>query len=159
MHVCFARTEVATLDGVLKQTIDAVAVTLVILGGVDSTLCCNGVRATWRVMKGKCINLIAQLGKRCSSRCSCKTSSNNNDFELALVVRVYKLCVCFVVVPLFMQRTSWDFGVKRVHKSYFTIPAITAIGNDTLPTTTMVAKPVAKPRRQLLNRGLFQPRD
>jgi hypothetical protein len=43
--------------------------------------------------------------------------------------------------------------------SYLTIPAMTAIGNDTLPTTMMVANPVAKPRRQLLKRGLFQPSD
>jgi len=36
---------------------------------------------------------------------------------------------------------------------------MTAMGNETLPTTTTVAKPVAKARRQLLKRGLFQPID
>ena len=34
------------------------------------------------------------------------------------------------------------------------MPARTAIGNETLPTTTTVAKAVAKPRRQLLKRAL-----
>ena len=46
MHVCFARTEVTTLDGVVKQTVHAVAVALVILRGVNATLCGNGVRTT-----------------------------------------------------------------------------------------------------------------
>jgi hypothetical protein len=35
----------------------------------------------------------------------------------------------------------------------------TAIGNETLPTTTIVAIPVASARRHWLNRGLFQPID
>jgi hypothetical protein len=39
--------------------------------------------------------------------------------------------------------------------SYLTIPAMTAIGNETFPTTMIVANAVAKPRRQLLKRGLF----
>ena len=33
------------------------------------------------------------------------------------------------------------------------------MGNDTLPTTITVAKPMANPRRHLLNRGRFQPID
>ena len=44
MHVCFAGTEVATFDGVVKQTVHTVAVALVILCGVNAALCCNGVR-------------------------------------------------------------------------------------------------------------------
>ena len=40
-----------------------------------------------------------------------------------------------------------------------TMPAWTAIGNDTLPTTMIVARPVARPRRHALNRGLFHPID
>ena len=37
------------------------------------------------------------------------------------------------------------------------MPAWTAIGNEQLPTTMIVAIAVARPRRHLLNRGLFQP--
>ena len=39
------------------------------------------------------------------------------------------------------------------------IPACTAIGIDTLPTTTTVARPAARPWRHELNRGLLQPSD
>ena len=40
-----------------------------------------------------------------------------------------------------------------------TIPACTAIGIDTLPTTMMVAIATAAARRHWLNRGEFQPSD
>ena len=37
------------------------------------------------------------------------------------------------------------------------MPASTAIGNETLPTTMIVATPAAEARRHSLNRGLFHP--
>ena len=44
MHIGLASTEVATFDGVVEQAVDAVAVALVVLGGVDATLCRDRVR-------------------------------------------------------------------------------------------------------------------
>jgi hypothetical protein len=43
--------------------------------------------------------------------------------------------------------------------SHSITPASVMIGNETLPTTTTVASPVARPRRHRLNLGLFQPND
>ena len=159
MHVGLARAEVASLDGVLEQAIDAVAVALVVLCGVDAALSSNGVCASWRVVKRKRVNLVTQLCKRCGSRCTSKAGANHDDLEFALVVWVYQLGICLVVVPLIGQCAFGNFCIKHVHCPYFTIPAMTAMGNETLPTTTTVAKPVAKARRQLLKRGLFQPID
>src|SRR5688500_16070924 len=45
VDVSFARAEVASLDGVVEKAIHAVAVVLVVLGGIDSALCGNAVRA------------------------------------------------------------------------------------------------------------------
>ena len=39
------------------------------------------------------------------------------------------------------------------------MPAWTAIGNEQLPTTMIVAMAVASPRRHWLKRGLFHPID
>ncbi len=100
MHVGFARAEVAALDGVLEQAIDAVAVALIVFCGVDAALSSNGVRASWRVVECKRVNLVAQLGKRCGSRCASKAGANHDDLEFALVVRVYQLGICLVVIPL-----------------------------------------------------------
>ena len=46
MNVGLTCAEVATLDGVVEQTIDTVAIALVVLCTVDATLGCNGVCAT-----------------------------------------------------------------------------------------------------------------
>ena len=40
VHVCFASAEVTALDRVVEQTVNAVAVALVVLGGVNATLRC-----------------------------------------------------------------------------------------------------------------------
>ena len=104
MHVCLARAEVAALDGVLEQAIDAVAVALIVLCGVDAALGSNGVRASRRVVERKRVDLVTKLGKRCGSGCTCKAGANHDDLELSLVVRVYQLGVCLVVVPLVGKR-------------------------------------------------------
>ena len=112
MHVCFACTEVATFDGVVEQAMNTVAITFVVLCSVDSALCCDGVRTTSRVMECKCIDLVAKFCQRCRSRCTCKTSTYNNDFELAFVVGVDQLHVVFVVVPLVGHRAFWNLAVE-----------------------------------------------
>ena len=67
MNVCFACAKVATFDCVVEQTMNAVAVTLVVLCTVDTALGSNGVRTTCRVMKCKRIDLVSEFGKCCCS--------------------------------------------------------------------------------------------
>ena len=67
MHVCFTCAEVTTFDGVVEQTMNAVAVTLVVLRAIDTALGSNGVRTTCRVMKCKRIDLVSEFGKCCCS--------------------------------------------------------------------------------------------
>ncbi len=45
VHVGFARAEIAALHRVVEQAVDAVAVVVIVLGGVDAALRGDGVRA------------------------------------------------------------------------------------------------------------------
>src|SRR5208337_1243863 len=51
VDVGFAGAEVAALDGVVEEPINAVAIIVVILGGVDAALCGDGVSAARAVLK------------------------------------------------------------------------------------------------------------
>ena len=112
MHVCFASAEVATLDGVVEQTMDAVTITLVVLCTVDATLCSNRVCATCRVMECEGVNLVSKFRHCCCSRCSSKAGSDNDDFELALVVGVHQLHVLFVRSPLLSHWAGGNLAIE-----------------------------------------------
>src|SRR6202007_2242144 len=62
VHVRLARTEIAAFDGVVKESIDAVAVVRIILGRVDATLRGDAVRAARAVLEAKTFYLIAEFG-------------------------------------------------------------------------------------------------
>ena len=111
MHVALTTAKVAAFNRVDKQAVDAVTITLIIFRCVDATLRGNRVGASCRVVKCKRINLVAKFGKRRSGRRTGKTCTNNDYFELALVVRVDKFCVGFIVVPLVAQRAFWNFRI------------------------------------------------
>ena len=57
VNVGFARPEVAALYRVVKQAVDAVAVVLIILGGIDAALRGNGMRAARRILKAEAATL------------------------------------------------------------------------------------------------------
>ncbi len=64
VHVGFACAEVATLHGVVEEAVHAVAVVLVVLGGVDATLRRDAVRAARGVVKGEQLDVVAELAER-----------------------------------------------------------------------------------------------
>ena len=73
VHVGFAGTKVAALDGVLEKAEDAVAVVAVVLGGVNPSLSCNGVCPAWGVVIGEAVDVIALLTESGGGRRSCQT--------------------------------------------------------------------------------------
>ena len=161
VDVALPRAEVAALDGVVEQAMHRVAVAAVVLGGVDATLRGDRVGTPRRVVERERVDLVAELGERCGRRRAGQARADDDDLELALVVGVDQLHVVLVRCPTSLR---WDRQAPRRikrdrHAQAFTIPARTATGNDTLPTTISVAKPIAKPRRHLLNLGRFQPID
>src|SRR5580765_3101459 len=62
--VGFAGAEVTTLDGVVEETEDAVAIVPVVLGRVDSPLGGDGVSAAWCVVEREALHVIALFAER-----------------------------------------------------------------------------------------------
>ena len=112
MHVSFAGAEVAALDGVVEQTMNAVAVTLIVLGGVDSALRGDGVRAARRVVEGESVHLITEFGQRCRRRRAGQTGADDDDLELALVAGGNQLHVALVGVPRIGHGAGGDLGFE-----------------------------------------------
>ena len=61
VDVAFASAEVAAFDGVVEEAVDAVAVVLIILGGVDAALRGDGVRAAGRILKAEALDVVAEF--------------------------------------------------------------------------------------------------
>ena len=81
-------TVVAAFDGLIEKTVDRVIVILVVLGGIDTTLCGNGMCTAWRVAYTEYLNIITKLTKCSSCRCTSKPGSDDNDFEFPLVAGI-----------------------------------------------------------------------
>jgi hypothetical protein len=160
MDVGLTGAEVAALDGVVEQPVDAVAVALVVLRRVDATLGRDRVGTARRVVERERLDLIAEFAERGRGRRPGQAGADDDDLELALVRRVHQLLVGDVVLPLVGQWALGHLGIERdghsansssssrgtvtAAGSYSTMPASTATGNETLPTTTTVAMPVAR---------------
>ena len=112
VDIGLAGPEVAPLDRVVEETPDAVAVVLVVLGGIDASLRRDAVGAACAILKAEAIDLIAELGKRGRRRGTGKPRSDNDDFEFPLVGRIDQLCVVFEIGPLLLDGTGWNFGIK-----------------------------------------------
>ena len=108
VNVCLAGTEIATLDRVVKEAVDAVPIITVILGRIDSTLCGNRVRAPRTILEAEGFDVIAQLTKRRRRRGSRQSGSNHDHRIFSLVRRIDQLHILPVTTPLCSDRTRWD---------------------------------------------------
>ena len=86
IHVRFTGAKVAALDGVVKQSVNAVAVVLIIFRRVDPTLGCNRMRASRRILETKTFHSITKLAQRRRSRSAGQTASYNDDLEFSPVI-------------------------------------------------------------------------
>src|SRR5581483_6415984 len=64
VNICLARSEITTLDRVVKQSINAVAIVLIIFRGVNSSLRRDRVGATRGILVTKTFYPIAEFAKR-----------------------------------------------------------------------------------------------
>ncbi len=101
VDVGFARAVVAALDRVVEEAIDAVAVVLVVLRGVDAALGRDAVRAAGAVLDAEIQDVVAQLAKRRGRGRAREARADDDDRVLALVGRVDQLHLELVPVPLF----------------------------------------------------------
>src|SRR6185437_5138966 len=111
VDVRFARTEVAALHGVVKEAVDAVAIVVIVLGGVDAALRGDGVGAAGRILKAEGLDVVAELGERSRSRSAGEAGADNDDRMLALVGRVDELERETMAVPARFDRTGWALRV------------------------------------------------
>src|SRR5574344_129240 len=113
VHVRFTRTEVAALHGVVEQAVNGVAVVLVILGGVDTALGRDGVRAARSVLEAEHLDIVAELAEGSRGGSAREAGADDDDRELALVGRVHELEFEFVAGPLFSDRAAGNFRVEN----------------------------------------------
>ena len=99
VHVGLTGAEVAALDRVVEQAVDAVAVALVVLGGVDAALGGDRVGAARRVVERERLDLVAEFGHRGRGRRAGESGADDDHLELALVGRVDELLVGDEVRP------------------------------------------------------------
>ncbi len=108
VNVGLTGTIVAALHGVVEETVNAVAVVLVVFGSIDTTLCGNGVCATGRVLNAKVIYVEAHLGQRRGGAGACQSGAHNDDVELQFVLGVDEALVSLIVSPLLSDRSLGD---------------------------------------------------
>ena len=69
IDVGFAGAEVAALDGVVEEAVDAVAVVLIVLGGVDAALGGDGVGAAGGILEAEALDVVAEFAERGGGGC------------------------------------------------------------------------------------------
>ena len=109
VDVRFARAEIAAFDGVVEKAVNAVAVVLVILGGVDAALRGDAVRAAGAVLEAEALHLVAEFRERGRGGSAGESAADDDDVKLPLVRGVDELHVKFVLVPLLRDWTGGDF--------------------------------------------------
>ena len=85
VDVGFARPVVAALDRVVEQPLDAVAVVLVVLRGVDPALRGDAVRAARAVLDAEAQDVVAELAERRGRRRAGQAGADDDDRVLALL--------------------------------------------------------------------------
>ena len=111
VDVRFARAIVATLDRVVEQAVDAVAVVPVVLRGVDAALRGDAVRAARAVEDAEQLDAVALLAQRRRRRRAREPGADDDDFVFAAVRRVDQLVLELAAFPLVGDRAareSWS---------------------------------------------------
>ena len=104
VDVGLAGAEVAALDRVVEEAVDAVAVVLVVLGGVDAALGGDGVRAARAVLVAEALHVVAELGQRGGGGAAGQAGADHDHGVLPLVGGVDQLHLEAVLVPLLLDR-------------------------------------------------------
>ncbi len=110
VDIGFAGTEIATLNGVVEEAVNAIAIVVVILGGVDATLRSDGMRAAWAVLKAEAVDVVTQFTKACGGGTTGETRTNDDDVVLPLVGGIDELELELMLVPGLLDRPGGNIG-------------------------------------------------
>jgi hypothetical protein len=91
IDVRFAGTKIAAFDRVVEQPEHAIPVVLVILGGIDSTLGSDTMRAPWTVLETEAFYIVAKFGKGRRCRSSGQPGADYQNIKLSFVSRTDQL--------------------------------------------------------------------
>ena len=107
VNVGFACAVVTALHGVVEETVNGVTVVLVVLGGVDTTLSCDGVCTAWRVLNAEVQHVESHLTEGCGSGSSGEAGAHHNHVQLQLVLRIDQALMSLVVGPFLSHWSFW----------------------------------------------------
>ncbi len=99
MNIGFPGPIVPALDGIIEQAEGAVAVILVILGGINASLRRDAVRPSGGILEAKCFYFIPHFAQGGCGRGASQSRADNDHFQAALVGWVYQLYMAFIVFP------------------------------------------------------------
>ena len=106
VDVGFAGAEIAAFYGVVEETINAVAVILIVLRGIDSALRGDGVGAPGRILKTEALNVVTKLRESRGRRSAGKPRTDDKNVEFALVGRIDQLQFKLRPFPGGLDRTG-----------------------------------------------------
>ena len=88
VNVGFTSSEVSAFYSVIKEAINAVAIIMIILGGVDATLGGDGVSASRTILITEALNVVAEFAQASSCSSPGEAGADNDDVVLAFVGRI-----------------------------------------------------------------------
>src|SRR5581483_7057668 len=95
-----------------EEAIDAVAVVVIILGGVDTALRGDGVGAAGGILEAEALDVIAELGEGGCAGSACEAGADHDDGVLALIGRIDQLEAETMAIPSRFNRASGAFGIE-----------------------------------------------
>ena len=111
VDVGLAGAVVATFHGVIEKAIYRVAVVLVVLSSVDTTLCGDRVGTARRVLDAEVEHVETHLAERSGCAGASQTSTYDDDVKFKFILGVYQALMSLVVGPLLSYGTLRYSGI------------------------------------------------
>ena len=115
VYIGLTGTIVTTLDRIIEQTVYGVTIVLIVLGGIDTSLCSDRVSTTGRILDTEVEHIEAHLAQGSSSTGACQTGTYYDNVQLELVLGIYQALVSFIIGPFFSDRTFRYSRIDSCH--------------------------------------------
>ena len=109
IHIGFSGAEITAFDRVIKQSPDTIAVVLVVLRRIDSSLRGNAVCPPRTIVETKALHVIPKLSQGRRRTRAGKAGTDNDHGELPFVVGADQLFAEPVPIPFAFQRSGRNF--------------------------------------------------
>ena len=99
VNIGFPAAVVASLDGIVEETVHGVIVVLIIFSGIDTSLRCDRVGAAGRVTDAENLDIITEFSESCGCRGSTKTGTDYDNVQLSFIGRADNTDSGFMLSP------------------------------------------------------------